>query len=210
MIVQLGWYGNVLIRGSDLRQYPRGVSDVAGPERVRLFVAVWPPPEVAPALQDLPRPGGGPPIRWTAPPLWHVTLAFLGDRDRADVPQISAALEAAAADIDPPTLRVGPASEVLSHRVLVVPIAGLDHLAAAVRTGLGPWLGSEAGPPFRGHLTLARARGRGRIPPTVAGAAMDHTWIAREFTLTRSVLGTAGPTYYSEATFELGSAVKNS
>ena len=55
-------------------------------------------------------------------------------------------------------------------RVLQVPAAGLDDVAAAVRDATVP-LVPEADPdepPFNGHLTLARAKGR--LGPTARAA----------------------------------------
>jgi 2'-5' RNA ligase len=47
-------------------------------------------------------------------------------------------------------------------RVLQLPAAGLDGLAASVRSATLPLLPdpTDAEPPFNGHLTLARSKGR--------------------------------------------------
>lgn len=69
-----------------------------------------------------------------------------------------------------PTATAGPAPTALSNRVWVLPVAGLDGLAQAV--------GSDTRP-FRGHLTLARARRPGALrglpaPPIAITWAVDH------------------------------------
>ena len=43
----------------------------------RLFIAVWPPPDVVEQVAALPRPPVAG-LRWTEPEQWHVTLRFLG------------------------------------------------------------------------------------------------------------------------------------
>jgi 2'-5' RNA ligase len=50
---------------------------------VRLFVAVWPPPEVLDLVAEIDRPAlAG--VRWTTRDQWHVTLRFLGRMDGID------------------------------------------------------------------------------------------------------------------------------
>ena len=59
----------------------------------RLFVAVWPPPEVLDVLAALPRterPG----VRWTTRDQWHVTLRFLGMADPAEAVEAVRRIEA--------------------------------------------------------------------------------------------------------------------
>jgi RNA 2',3'-cyclic 3'-phosphodiesterase len=151
----------------------------------RLFVAVWPPPEVVSLLAALPRyPLAG--ARWTTEKQWHVTLRFLGACDeRAAV----AALDRVAAS--PCTAVLGPGPRRLGRDVLVVPVAGLDELAAAVAVATDG-LGGGGRFPYRGHLTLARAS-RGEVPrmdaPVVASWAVDRV------ALVESQLHPAGARY---------------
>jgi 2'-5' RNA ligase len=124
---------------------------------MRLFVAVRPPEDVLAALAGLARPEH-PGLRWSTRDQWHVTLRFLGDVDDPD--PVAAAL--VAAPLAPTEAVVGPEVVALNPRVLCVPVAGLDDLAAAVAAADLP--GVRRPPedrPFRGHLTLARL-GRGR------------------------------------------------
>src|SRR5215218_3846255 len=92
----------------------------------RLFVAVWPPDHVLDELERLPRlPLAG--ARWTTRPQWHVTLRFLGAADPAVA---GAALDGLAAEACVADL--GPRPRRLGHSALMVPVAGLDEVAAAV------------------------------------------------------------------------------
>ena len=59
----------------DTHQIPQIAVDPANPDR--LFVAAWPPPDVADAIAALPRPVE-PGVRYTPREQWHVTLLFLG------------------------------------------------------------------------------------------------------------------------------------
>jgi 2'-5' RNA ligase len=151
----------------------------------RLFVAVWPPPEVVEMLTGLPRyPLAG--ARWTTAPQWHVTLRFLGavDQDAA-----AAALDRVRAPCC--TAVLGPAPKRLGPSVLMVPVAGLEALAAAVDVvmdGMGP----APRLPYRGHLTLARA-GQGALPRLDAPVAAQ--WDVDRVALVESQLHPAGARY---------------
>jgi 2'-5' RNA ligase len=132
---------------------------------VRLFVAVWPDDPTRRRLSglelELGRTKG---LRFVGPERWHVTLRFLGEVD-ADVvgPLGDALVSVAAAFRGPLQCRLGPGTGWFTGvRVLYLPAAGLDGLAAAVRAATLPVVGdpAEPEPPFNGHLTLARSKGR--------------------------------------------------
>lgn len=134
-------------------------------ERWRCFVAVPLGDELRarlaaelPSWRDVPDLDG---LRWADPEGWHVTLAFLGATDPADVPELTASLEAA--------LRGREASRHVTGGLGGFPSASrarvawygvsdperrLRSLADAVRLALG----GDATSPFRAHVTLARAR----------------------------------------------------
>jgi 2'-5' RNA ligase len=120
-------------------------------------------------------------VRWTVAAQWHITLRFLGwvaDEERARQALLRV-------DHDALTAVVGPRLTVLGRGVLCVPVAGLDDLAAvvqAVTRGIGRPAPDR---PFRGHLTLARAK------PGVDLRALSDTpfvaqWAVREVTLVAS------------------------
>ena len=151
---------------------------------MRLFVAVWPPADVLDAVAALPRPDHAA-VRWTNRNQWHITLRFLGEVDEPP----DGLLEPLAA-MTAPHVTIGPATQRLSGRVLMIPVHGLDEVAAAVA--------AADDRPFRGHLTLARARQRGgKIPASLAGAPIEGSWTASRVALVRSHLG-GGPARYED------------
>ena len=107
----------------------------------------------------LPRPDQ-PGVRWVPPANWHVTLRFLGEAEATDVHARLAGVTLPAA-----TAMFGPAVRRLGRSALVVPVAGLERLAAAVTAATAD-IGDPPGTrSFNGHLTLARLRpGRGDLP----------------------------------------------
>lgn len=167
----------------------------------RLFVALRPPDEVLDLVEALPRPAE-PGVRYTTRDQWHVTLRFLGD---AEVSSAVAALD---------DLRAGPVDVVLGPRVrrlgrgssaggvVVVPVAGVDGLAASIGR-VTATIGAPPDPrPFTGHLTIARVRRRGTC--RIAGAAIAASFTADEVQLVRSHLGADGARYQVVARRRLG------
>ena len=153
----------------------------------RLFVAAWPPPEVVERLRSLPRPPGAD-VRWVPAEQWHVTLRFLG---QADVDEVASRL--ARVELPRATAVLGPEIRRLGRGMLVVPVAGVDDLAATVHRatdGLGQ-------PPehreFRGHLTLARRRRDAALP--MVGEAVSAAFDVDEVRLVVSDLDRRGATY---------------
>jgi len=136
---------------------------------VRLFVAVRPPEALATTTHNA-----------------HVTLHFLGDVDDDLVVEVAEALRSGLEGVPAPEAEVGTRVRRLGAAALVVPVTGLDELAAAVGAAVGRYGGEDR--PFRGHLTLARIR-RGSPPPAVAGPAAPVRWRVGEVELVRSELG---------------------
>ena len=162
----------------------------------RLFVAVGPPPEVVRVLAGLPRPEE-PGVRWVPAGQWHVTLRFLGD---ADATAVAAAL--GDADLPGATARVGPRVGRFGRAAVVVPVDGLEHLAAAVATATAE-LGEPPGPRgFTGHLTLGRLRRRGACRLT--GTAVRASFPVREVSLVSSALTAAGAEHRVLRRFPVG------
>ena len=132
---------------------------------MRLFVAAWPDDDTRRLLaglqQELGRTKG---LRFVGPSRWHVTLRFLGEVDDDAVDPLGAALVGAvAAYPGPAECRLGPGTAWFTGvRVLQLPAAGLDGLAAAVHEATVPLVPepAEPAPAFNGHLTLARSKGR--------------------------------------------------
>jgi len=160
---------------------------------VRAFVAVWPPAAVVAALGTMERPAH-PDVRWTPESGWHVTLAFLGDLATSEIPALTRALAEAGRRCPSPTAVLGPATERGGAGVLWLPVGGLGPLAAAVRAAVVPF-GHHGGEPFLGHLTVARARGRRRLPAALSGVPLAARWEVGEISLVTSRLDPAGARY---------------
>jgi 2'-5' RNA ligase len=140
-------------------------------------------------LAALPRPAV-PGLRWTTPEQWHVTLRFLGSCPRAAAVAAFEGLSLAG----PVEAVLGPATGRFGRSVLHVPVAGVEGLAAAVSGLPSP----EADRPFRGHLTLARARDRRGTDLAglgLVGMAVAARWPVGAVTLVESHLG-RGPARY--------------
>ncbi len=191
------------------------------PGRRRLFVAVWPPAELVETLAGLERPQAKG-LRWTTRDQWHVTLRFLGSVGEGDFEALVVALRGIAVPGEsarlarlerPVTAVVGPGPSAFGRGVWVLPVAGLDGLAAVVDGLVGPADGlvgpadGLAGPadglvgpadglarPFHGHLTLARAK----HPSLLKGLprpAISFSWDVGEVTLVNSTLHPEGARY---------------
>ena len=130
---------------------------------MRTFVAAWPDEAAREALHAL-ELGRERNLRLVGPTRWHVTLRFLGDvADEALGPLGEALAAGAAAFPGPVECRLGPATGWFTGvRVLQLPASGLDELAVAVRAATQPFSpgADQDEPPFNGHLTLARVKGR--------------------------------------------------
>jgi 2'-5' RNA ligase len=157
---------------------------------MRLFVAAWPSRPVLGALRRLQRPELAA-VRWTTEAQWHITLRFLGEVE--DPEPVAEALTAG-------LRRVAPADVVADRRArrygpsaVGVPVRGLEAIAAAVAAATAAW-GQIETRPFRGHLTLARRRGR--VPAATLSVGLPVLrWHADEVCLVRSHLGAAGARY---------------
>jgi RNA 2',3'-cyclic 3'-phosphodiesterase len=184
---------------------PTGGEGCAGHTgRMRCFVGVWLPGPVREALAAEPRPEV-PGVRWVAPASWHVTLAFAGGIDDVAVEAWVAALRDAATRVAcPPEAVLGPATVALGRAVLCIPVAGLEAAAAAVRGEAAARDLAFDPKPFVGHLTLARARGRGRVPRQVVGRPMAARWSVAELCLVASRTTPEGIRYRTLAAATVG------
>jgi 2'-5' RNA ligase len=156
-------------------------------ETARLFVAVVPPAAVLDAVAALDRPDElG--VRYTTRDQWHVTLRFLGTADVEEAARAFGRISAASA-----WAVLGPAVARLGRSTVVVPVAGLDGLAAAVRRATAT-IGEPPEPrPFAGHLTIARLRHRPACG--VAGQRISAAFDVSEIHLVRSHLEPTGARY---------------
>ena len=162
----------------------------------RLFVALWPPQEVAEVLRELHRKDQRG-VRFVPEDNWHVTLRFLGE---ADIDAVGAALDDTV--LPACTARMGPAVDVFHDRALVVPVQGVDDLAGAVSAATRD-LGEPDGKRFTGHLTVARVKPN--VPmPRVLGQMVSAEWKVTEMALVQSRLEASGAVYSTVATWPVG------
>lgn len=165
----------------------------------RLFVALWPSPEVVEQLRQMERPvvDG---LRWTSEDQWHVTLQFLGEGDTEAVRDRLAAVRWTTRPLE---MKLGPEVTLLSREIVCLPAAapGLDKLARQVSEVTGIRRTNR----FKGHLTLARARNK--VPrATLAGLEgqpFEAAWTAESVALVRSAAAPGGSRYETVATYAL-------
>lgn len=160
----------------------------------RLFVAVWPPEEFLDLLADQERPKDQG-VKWVRPENLHVTLRFLGDVDEDEV--IDRLVDLL---VPEGIATVGPAFDVLAERSLVLPVAGLDEIAAVVAQAVRGLGSQRERRRFVGHLTVARLARRAR-PDRSVGQRFEASFQVDEVALVASALTDAGAIYETVATF---------
>ncbi|HVT41792.1 MAG TPA: RNA 2',3'-cyclic phosphodiesterase [Acidimicrobiales bacterium] len=181
---------------------------------MRLFVAAWPDDATRrrlAALQlELGRSKG---LSFVGPTRWHVTLRFLGEVAEEQVEPLANAVIASGTGLDGPAVcRLGPGTAWFTGvRVLHLPAAGLDGVAEAVRRATAPFVPETEGgdPPFNGHLTLARAKGR-RLSVAalgeMAGLPFEASFAVPSIDLVASASSPEGHVYTTVARAPLGGA----
>jgi 2'-5' RNA ligase len=158
----------------------------------RLFVAIWPPPEILDRLAELDRPKVDG-LRWTTREQWHVTLRFLGPVP--EVEPVAAALEGLSAP-RPTKAAVGPAVGRFGQRVLHVPVGGIEAMAAGVVAATAGVGRPPEDRPFSGHVTLARVTKHAKVDlRPLAGARVAGDWEVGAVCLVESRLSPHGSRY---------------
>jgi 2'-5' RNA ligase len=173
---------------------------------MRTFVAVVPPQELRERIHEVVQDAGRRVrTRWTAPANLHLTMAFLGEIDAADLGAVGAAATAAAAC--PPfslSLRkLGAFDSLRRARVLFLPAQeGFDELAALARSlvqALPDHLRPQDRRPFTAHLTLARPRtfpSADELAPLIAALDTDRfRFTVDALVVMESRLSSRGATY---------------
>jgi RNA 2',3'-cyclic 3'-phosphodiesterase len=150
----------------------------------RLFIAVSLPPALTRRLRALDRPARDG-LRWTTEDQWHVTMRFLGEVSSSG--PVREALAPVASRFEDVTATLGPRPVVLGGRVWVLPVSGLDSLAAAVLEATSAAVPETGRRPFRGHVTLARARQPGALTG-LPGVEVRGEWTVDALTLVCSHL----------------------
>jgi len=153
------------------------------PATARLFVALWPGPEVGQALQAWGRRWPGVAAAQPVPlQRLHLTLHFLGDVPRDWLPGLMAAI---AVPFTPFVLPLGRSAlwpggiAVLEPERVPAPLA---RLHAAIGERLQRLSLPTEARPFRPHVTLARRAGTAAAP----GSGPPVHWPVRGFVLVES------------------------
>ena len=172
-------------------------------------MAVWPDERTRRRLGAL-ELGRAKNLRLVGPTRWHVTLRFLGDVAEEELGTLGDALVAcAAAQRGPVDCRLGPATAWFPRvRVLQLPARGVEGLAAAVRDATVPIVAEPApdSPPFNGHLTLARAKGKlgAEAQAALAGIPFAATFSVAHVDLVASEPSPQGHLYSTLVRADLG------
>jgi RNA 2',3'-cyclic 3'-phosphodiesterase len=171
---------------------------------VRTFVAAWPDEPTRDHLAAL-ELGREKNLRLVGPARWHVTLCFLGELTEEQLGPVGDGLRAGVAAFPGPVeCRLGPATAWFSRvRVLQLPAQGLDALALAVRRATAPDVDE---PPYNGHLTLARVKGRlgPRAQTELEGIPFDATFAVASVDLVASTPSPRGHVYTTLVRAPLG------
>jgi 2'-5' RNA ligase len=163
----------------------------------RLFLTLWLPDHATAVLEELHRKDARG-VRFVVPENWHLTLRFLGNCEPGEVLARLEGVHLPAADA-----RLGPAVDLLHQDHLVVPVRGIDELAATVVKAT-----SDIGDPppkrrFFGHVTLARLKKHANMPRAL-GTPVSAEWPVREIALAQSRLHPDGARYETLHTWPVG------
>lgn len=176
---------------------------------MRLFFAVFPPPEVqraAFAMEEALRRIGNP-VSWVRADNLHYTLRFMGDLGADGARRCGEAADEAAAAIpafDAALGGLGAFPKPVNARVLWIGLAEgaepLTALAKGLDAGLRKRGFDRADKPFSAHLTIGRVRNAGEDwGPRLAGAPAADPATARfrvdRLRLMESKLSPKGSTY---------------
>ena len=176
---------------------------------MRVFVAVFPPPEVQEALVQVARALPTEAFRLTAPERVHLTLKFLGEVPPEDLPRVTSALERITRydePFDAATSGLGAFPSARRARILWAGIGqGYEEFRALSRAAeslLEPEGFAREDRTFLPHLTLGRARRPVAFDPGEAGLPRLGFGV-REIDLVRSRRGESGVTYPVLAEYRL-------
>jgi 2'-5' RNA ligase len=166
---------------------------------VRLFVAVWPPPEVVEVLSTLERPAIDD-VRWSVPAQWMVKVRPLGHVDARVVAPLVVELEAELDGAPAVACVLGPATRRLGGQWLGAPVTGLEDLAAVVFDATQRLVPVTHPQPFQADVVLAR----GRVPRELAGRPISASWTARSVSLVADRSSPRSARFEDLAAFPLG------
>jgi RNA 2',3'-cyclic 3'-phosphodiesterase len=194
---------------------------------MRLFVAVFPPAEVAHRLAEAARgvAGGLSPkaVAWTRPEQIHLTLNFLGNVERTKVEELARAVEAACLRSEPHLLQASglacfpsPARPRIIWAGLRGAVDVLEELKRALDESLASVGFAPETRPFHPHLTIGRVKllngdDRRHLAATLPAwrEADFGPWTVERVDLMQSVLLPAGAEYARVQSFLLPGVGRN-
>jgi 2'-5' RNA ligase len=184
-------------------------SETIGSETIRAFLAFVLPPEVKASIEEIQNhlKSFDLKMRWVRPENIHLTVKFLGGIRPQDVERIREAGVRAVRGVEPFSLRaegVGVFPNRTRAKVVWAGIAGetpkLAQFAGRTEEALLAMGFEKESRPFKGHLTLGRAKGR--IDPEKIAEALQSAsgFVSESFTadrlfLFKSELTAAGAVY---------------
>lgn len=170
----------------------------------RIFVAVPLAAEVKAALSAIPRVGGHA-VRWGKESQYHITLKFLGEMDGERVKAVERATRGVVEPWSEPITLSAKGLGAFPHldraRILWAGIDGEVGRLKRLQAELDGALAASGFPvekrPFRPHITLARMRTEGPLPPPLH-AYLQHdfgSWRVECVQVIESELLPTGPKY---------------
>lgn len=185
---------------------------------VRLFAAVYPPPEIAATLHAdcAPLRAAAPALRWTPAEQLHATVRFYGAVEEALIPAVTASIVESCRLFDPISAAVRALgafpgwgrSRVVYAGLAAEPKLELLHHEIETRAMA---LGFEVeGRIFRPHLTLARLSDTPNVPlrrairEAARGVRVRHDFTIRSVALVASEPGPQGRVHQVVAQATLG------
>lgn len=183
---------------------------------LRLFVALYPPPAIAPALLAHLDPLNLPAHRRTSPDQLHLTLVFIGDTQPRDLRSVTESVERSCSGLGPFTLRPTRLITIPDHPATAPPrlvAAETDQPPALmeIQRRLAVRLARARRPgkadSFRPHLTLCRFPEGTRQPESGPWCAElspeSHAFHVEHIALVSSVLTARGSVHQAVGTFPL-------
>jgi len=167
---------------------------------LRLFFALWPPPETARALgqwaNEVHRDAGG---RATAEDSIHLTLAFLGESDPVKASAAGRRVRGKAFALPIDAAKYWRHNRIVWVGPQTMPTA-LDDLVSQLHPALRENGFVLEDRPFAAHITLVRKAN----PPRAIPPLPSVTWPCAEFLLIRSTPARTGSRYETIERFPLG------
>ena len=181
---------------------------------IRSFIAAVPPDEVVVKLEEyMNKLKTFTDFKWVEPQQIHVTLRFLGDSEAAQIQKVDTALSriGGVGSFLIGTKAAGAFPSLERPNVLWLGIGSgvkeLDKLASRVEQAARSADYAPESRRFRAHLTLARKKKEGDMPPELKKLlqqAPRFEWCCDSFVLMKSVLMPSGPEYTKLGTYSLG------